>query len=536
MKTAVIYARVSTGKQEKEGFSIPAQIKFLKEYAKNKLFDVKEMFVEAETAKKAGRKQFNKMLAYISEHKIDAILVEKTDRIYRNFKDYVTLDDFKELEIHLVKENTILSKNSSSNTKFLHGVKVLMAKNYIDNLSEEVTKGLREKVSQGIYPQKAPVGYINTKNEAGVKIIAIDPIKSVFIRQLFELYASGTYSIEQIRKMLFKAGLVNRKGKSYSKARLLFVLKDVFYIGKFTYKGVVYDGKHEPIVDVDLFNKVQKLFNQSKARSHDVEFAYAGLIKCGHCGCQLTAELKKGKYVYYHCTGKRGGECKKDYIREEELDKVFENLISKIPNPDNGLFEDIKKAIKEMRCLKADYEETSVEAIQKQINRLSMRIDNLYTDKLDGNITEEYWQTKHNAWYKEKDMLITRLRTLNEASKTFDEGTNLLENFCKHAPQEFFKANAKKKQQILKMIGSNFIYKDKKLSVELSSVFDLLINSSFSKNGAGDEARTRDILLGKEAFYHWITPANFLLYDYYTWQILKCKCFLKKNFTYCFNF
>ena len=167
MKTAVIYARVSTGKQEKEGFSIPAQIKFLKEYAKNKLFDVKEMFVEAETAKKAGRKQFNKMLAYISEHKIDAILVEKTDRIYRNFKDYVTLDDFKELEIHLVKENTIISDKSSSNTKFLHGVKVLMAKNYIDNLSEEVTKGLREKVSQGIYPQKAPVGYINTKNEAG---------------------------------------------------------------------------------------------------------------------------------------------------------------------------------------------------------------------------------------------------------------------------------------------------------------------------------------------------------------------------------
>ena len=61
------------------------------------------------------------------------------------------------------------------------------------------------------------------------------------------------------------------------------------------------------------------------------------------------------------------------------------------------------------------------------------------------NITEEYWQTKHNAWYKEKDMLIERLRTLNDASKTFDEGTNLLENFCKHAPQEFFKANPKKK-------------------------------------------------------------------------------------------
>ncbi len=502
MKTAVIYARVSTGKQEKEGFSIPAQIKFLKEYAQKNSFKVVEMFVEAETAKKAGRKQFSNMLEYISKHKVNALLVEKTDRIYRNFKDYTLLDEFKDLELHLVKESTVISKNSSSYVKFVHGMKVLMAKNYIDNLKEEVTKGLKEKVSQGIYPQKAPVGYINTKNSKGVKVIGIDPIKSVFIKQLFELYASGVYSIEQIRKILFNAGLTNNKGKAYSKARLLFVLKDVFYIGKFTYKGVIHDGIHEPIIDIDLFNKVQKMFNQSKARSHDVEFAYTGLITCGHCGCQMTAELKKGKYVYYHCTGKRGGTCKKDYIREEELDKVFENLIARIPNPDEGLFEDIRKVVKDMRKMKIDYEETSTEAIQTQINRLSKRIDNLYTDKLDGNITEEYWQTKHNAWYKEKDMLIERLRVLNEASKSFDEGTNLLENFCKNAPQAFFRVNAKKKQQILKMIGSNFVYKDKKLSVELSSVFDLLLNSSFSKNGAGDEARTRDILLGKEAFYH----------------------------------
>jgi len=267
MKKAVIYARVSTGKQEKEGFSIPAQIKFLTEYAQKELLEVKEVFVESETAKKAGRKQFNKMLAYITENKIDAILAEKTDRIYRNIKDYSTLDDFKQLEIHLVKENTVISEKSTSHVKFMHGIKVLMAKNYIDNLSEEVIKGLKEKVSQGYYPQKAPVGYLNTKTEANVKIITIDPVKSVFVKKLFELYASGVYSIEAIRKRLYLEGF-NHSGKPYSKSRLLFVLKDIFYIGKFKYSGVIYDGKHEPIIDIDLFNRVQKMFNQSKARSH----------------------------------------------------------------------------------------------------------------------------------------------------------------------------------------------------------------------------------------------------------------------------
>lgn len=502
MKTAVIYARVSTGKQEKEGYSIPAQIKFLTEYAQKNSFEVKELFVESETAKKAGRKQFNKMLAYITEQNIDAILVEKTDRIYRNIKDYATLAEFQHLEIHLVKENEVISEKSSSHMKFMHGIKVLMAKNYIDNLSEEVTKGLREKVSQGYYPQKAPVGYLNVTNSEKKKIIVPDPIRAVFIKRLFELYATGSYSMEELRKKLYSEGLHSAKGNAYSKSRLLFVLKDVFYIGKFTYKGVIYDGKHEPIIDVDLFNKVQKMFNQTKARSHDVEFLYTGLITCGHCGCQLTAELKKGKYVYYHCTGKRGGTCKKDYIREEELDKVFQNLISKIPNPDTGLFEEIKKAIKDMKKLSSEYEETNLTAIQEQINRLSRRIDNIYMDKLDGKVTEEFWELKHNLWYKEKEQLINKMNAINNAAKNFDEGTNLLANFCKQAPLTYMKANAKKKQQILKMIGSNFVYKDKKLSVELSSVFDLLINSSFSKNGAGDEARTRDIFLGKEAFYH----------------------------------
>ena len=282
----------------------------------------------------------------------------------------------------------------------------------------------------------------------------------------------------------------------------MYVLKDVFYIGKFTYSGVIHDGKHEPIIDIETFNRVQKMFNQSKARSHDVEFAYTGLLTCGYCGCQMTAELKKGKYIYYHCTGKRGGTCKKDYVREEKLDEVFLQLIDKLPNPEGGLFEEIKKAVIEMRKIKSDYEETSMEEIQKQIARLQNRLDNLYTDKLDGRITQEFWQEKHNQWHDEKDKLIEKLKAISNTSRTFDEGSNLLENFCKFARTEFLKANGKKKRAILKMLGSNFIYKDKKVSIVLTSVFNYLLNNQFVNYGAGDEARTRDILLGKEAFYH----------------------------------
>ena len=121
------------------------------------------------------------------------------------------------------------------------------------------------------------------------------------------------------------------------------------------------------------------------------------------------------------------------------------------------------------------------------------------TDKLDGKITEDYWKEKHNQWYEEKDALYEKLQSINKAGRTFDEGANLLENFCKVLPDEYLKAYPKKKQQILKIIGSNFTYKDKKLSVELSSVFDLLINNQYFNNGGNDGARTRDLLRDRQA-------------------------------------
>ena len=487
MKYAVAYARVSSKKQEDTGFSIPAQIELFKQYEEKAGIKIVKIFVENKTGGKVGRKVYNEMLAYIKQKNIKDVLVEKTDRIYRNFKDYVVLDDLTQnfdLTIHLVKERVILSKNSTSHEKLVHGFKVLLAKNYLDNLREEVMKGREEKIREGGYPHKAPVGYYNdTNKETKKKEIYVDPEKSVFIKKLFELYASGAYSVEELRTKLFNEGF-NHKGRPYSKPRLLFVLKDVFYIGKMKIKGVVYDGKHTPIIDIETFNRVQRMFNQSKARSHDVEFAYTGLITCGYCGCQLTAELKKGKYIYYHCTGKRGGNCKSDLIREEKLDEVFLELIDKLPDPDDGLFEEIKKAVKEIRQMKSEYEGTSMEEIQKQISRLQTRIDNLYTDKLDGNITQEFWLEKHNQWHAEKDRLIEKLKVISNTSRNFDEGSNLLENFCKYARREFLNASGKKKRAILKMLGSNFSYKDKKVSVELTSVFNYLLNNQFVKYGA----------------------------------------------------
>ena len=204
-RQAVIYARVSSKEQEKEGFSIPAQLKLLKEYAAAQGLSIAQEYVDVETAKQTGRTAFDEMVTYLKAHSaVRVLLVEKTVRLYRNLKDWVTVDEL-EVEIHLPKEGAVLSRESRSSEKFMHGIKVLMAKNYFDNLSEEARKGMQEKAEQGIWPTKTPLGY---RNIDGKKIIATDSDVAPIISKLFEWYATGTISLQDVTRRARTAGLV----------------------------------------------------------------------------------------------------------------------------------------------------------------------------------------------------------------------------------------------------------------------------------------------------------------------------------------
>lgn len=203
---AVIYARVSSKEQDREGFSIDAQLKLLRNYAADQEIRVVEEFVDVETAKAAGRTNFNQMIAYLRRHPaVGAILVEKTDRLYRNLRDWVTLDDI-DIDVHLVKEGVLLAPDSKSSEKFMHGIKVLIAKNYIDNLSEEARKGMLEKAEQGIWPTVAPLGYRNVVGPAGKKIIEVDPNTAPGVVRLYEWYGTGRYSLKQAGKKSSRDG------------------------------------------------------------------------------------------------------------------------------------------------------------------------------------------------------------------------------------------------------------------------------------------------------------------------------------------
>jgi DNA invertase Pin-like site-specific DNA recombinase len=313
---AVIYARVSSKEQEKEGFSIPAQLKLLRGYAAEYSLTVSQEYIDVETAKQAGRTGFIAMMEFFKkqtktktpEHSCRILLVEKTDRLYRNLKDWVTLDDL-DLEIHLVKENVVLSRDARSSEKFMHGIKVLMAKNYIDNLSEEVKKGMLEKAEQGQYPSKAPLGY---KNNTLTHVIDVDPETAPFVQELFQLYATQRYSLKQLATIAYDMGIGSRKsGRPFTPGSLEKILKNPLYYGYFRWDGRLHQGIHEPLISRELFDATQAAFRRhNKPRKQKHTFAYVGVVTCGYCGCAITAEqhVKKSgrRHVYYRCTDFKG--------------------------------------------------------------------------------------------------------------------------------------------------------------------------------------------------------------------------------------
>jgi DNA invertase Pin-like site-specific DNA recombinase len=292
-KQAVIYARVSSKEQEKEGFSIPAQLKLLKDYAAAQRFAIAKEYVDVETAKQTGRAAFGEMIARLkAQPSIRILLVEKTDRLYRNLKDWVTVDDL-EVEIHFVKEGVVLSRGSRSSEKFMHGIKVLMAKNYIDNLSEEARKGMQEKAEQGIWPTKCPLGYRNVSGSDGKKIIAADPAIAPLIAKLFEWYARGDISLKEATRKAHAAGLAYpRSGAKVPVSTIHTILRNRLYTGWFEWNGKLIQGQHEALVPVELWERVQDVIDgrfSNNTRRGRRDFAFSGLISCKQCSCAWSA-------------------------------------------------------------------------------------------------------------------------------------------------------------------------------------------------------------------------------------------------------
>lgn len=479
-KKVVMYVRVSSREQEREGYSIPAQISYLEEYAKRNNFNVVKIFKEAMTAKKAGRKQFGKMLQFVRQSEdIKTILVEKTDRLYRNLTDYINIDYEKhDLEIHFAKEGEVLSKNAHSSKKFLHGIKVLMAKNHIDNMKEEVKKGHAEKLKLGIWPGKAPMGY---KNKLDDHSIVIDENLGPIVKKAFELARTGNYSLNKLKKELYKMGLRGpRNGKELPKSSMARLLKNPFYYGEFIRCGQTYKGSHEPLISKELFDAVQHVQGFVKkpgATKHD--FVFRGPITCAYCGCQVTAEIKKkpsGKrYTYYHCTNGKGNCENVTWVREEKIEEQYLEALKKISLP-KDIVEFTRDALLSSHKEEREFRETQVRNLTARYKKLETFIDKLYTDKLEQTIEHSYWERRTAEYKSEQEDISVRIDALRRSNTEYMlEGVKLME-IANSASKLFLLMDKDEKRELIGLVLSNPKIKDANIRYDYKKPFDMFVN------------------------------------------------------------
>ncbi len=486
-RQAVIYARVSSKEQEKEGFSIPAQLKLLKEYAVAQGFTVANEYVDVETAKQAGRTSFGEMVAHLKAHpSIRVLLVEKTDRLYRNLKDWVTVDEL-DVEMHFPKEGVVLSRESRSSEKFMHGIKVLMAKNYIDNLSEEARKGQQEKAEQGIWPTKTPLGYRNITGPDGKKIIAADPEVASIVTKLFEWYATGMLSLKEAAKKAQDAGLVYRKsGAKVPVSTVHNILRCRLYTGMFEWNGKLIQGKHQPLISADLWERVQGVLNGRNANKHrrmTHDFAFSGLIACHQCGCSIVGEIKKQKYIYYHCTGyadKCRGDpatCRRRHVREEVLEQQFTNLLGQL-HFDDEVLEWVREALHASHADEKHEHEESIKRLQVEHKRLQERINAMYVDKLDGRVDATFFDKMSAEWRDEQNRCLREIERHQSAEKSYmDEGVQILE-LAQNAKRLFERQGPREKRRLLNFVLSNCSWEDGEVVATFRQPFDLLAETT----------------------------------------------------------
>jgi len=486
---AVLFCRVSSKEQEETGFSLPAQEKLLKSYAQKKDFNVSKIFLVSESA--SGRKQravFSTMMGYVSKNNIKIIICEKVDRLTRNFKDAVSIDDWleedEERQVHLVKDSLVLHKNSRSQEKLNWGIRILFAKNHIDNLSEEVKKGQKEKLRQGWLPTKPPIGY-KTVGEQGHKIHVVDKEMATFVKKMFDLYASGNYSLNSLTEVLYKEGLRNDNGSKVVKSRIHYLLTEPFYIGKNRWNDELYDGKQETFIDRETFNRVQKILTSKSTPTYSKHnFLFKGLIKCKECTGLITWEIQKG-IIYGHCNHYRN--CsQKTWVKEDEVEEQILKVFVGLQIKNKRMMEWIRKALLDSHKDEIEYRTSAMEELNKRQERLKQQLDRLYDDKVSGEVKEDFYKRKFRQYSHELEYVTESITNHNQKGiKYFELGMKIYD-FSQRAKNVYIEKKEKglleEQKKSIRFVFDSLTLNEGELNYTYTKAFELLSKAVIATN------------------------------------------------------
>ncbi len=484
MKSCFGYVRVSTVKQG-DGVSLEAQRDAILAFASQNNLTISKWFEEKVTAAKKGRPVFNKMISELKRGKAKGLIIHKIDRSARNFADWAKIGDIADAGID-VRFATESLDFCSRGGRLTADIQMVIAADYIRNLREECVKGMNGRLKQGLYPFKAPIGYLDN---GGGKVKTPDPERAHYIRDAFELYASEQYSQLTLQVEMERRGLRTADGRPLSLTGLEHVLNNPFYCGiiKIKRSGAIYAGIHEPLIPQSLFDCVQEIKAGKavkKVTKHN--HTYRRLFRCGLCNGSMIPERQKGR-VYYRC---QTSNCVTKTVREDAIESAVIRCLSVIRLTDKQIDEMNEKLV---TWLSSNETDSRQQAIPLKLAAISEKEERLTDALIDRLIDKGVYNSRKEKLINEKIQLEEELRRSGHSRSDPHHVRKFLE-LVKNLANSYISAAPAEKYRIVKIATSNRKVESKNIGIEPSEWLSDVGQALAAHGGAPSPGADRTLL------------------------------------------
>ncbi|RJX18456.1 MAG: recombinase family protein [Desulforudis sp.] len=474
------YIRVSTIRQGTQGVSLQEQKAAIEQYARNNDLQIIEWFEERETAAKSGRPIFSRMMKNLHQKKASGVIIHKIDRSARNLKDWAALGELLDAGVDVRFAHDSMDLHARGG-RLSADIQAVIAADYIRNLREETKKGFYGRLKQGIYPLPAPIGYLD--QGAGKPKIP-EPAKAFMVREIFRLYATGNYSLDQLVSYLECKGYKNNGSGKITRNGLATILHNPFYIGLIRIRrtGETFAGIHEPLISKKTFDTVQDILKGKRKMGpgrHD--FLYRRMFICKTCNRSYIGEKQKG-LSYYRCH-----HCKGSCVREE----VFKDEVRWTLQPLQLFPEEIEQislVVDSMKITRKSEAEKKKEEYLLLKEKTKSRLDRLTDAYVDDTIEKDVYLERKESLLNESKKIDEELEAIDSIDDSLGKKITEQLELLKSLYLSYNMGSDDKKRDMVKKISSNCSVFGKNVELELKSPFKEL--SNYLVNSYGSPYRT----------------------------------------------
>lgn len=440
----VIYVRVSTQEQAKEGYSIGEQVERLKKYCEAMGWVVIESYIDpGYSGGSTDRPALQKMLKDVEDGGIDKVVVYKLDRLSRSQKDTLYL-----IEDVFLKNNTdfvSMNENFDTSTPFgraMIGILAVFAQLEREQIKERMSMGREARAKEGKWRGggNVPTGYDYIPSEDA---LVVNEYERMQILELYKLFLKGM-PLNAIETLFREKGYKRKTGGEWQTKDMRYVMSNKLYLGLIHCRGEWCQGVHEPLVDEETFNKANELlaersarFKESGVKPGTYSTYLGGLLWCKRCGARFAKQMggKKGRPIHYYVCYSRNKKvrkmitdpnCMNDTWRANDLDGlVFEEIKKLAFDPEYAT----KKSLEKKKATQEEPDNTAI--IRAEIEKIDEQISRFMSLYGIGKFTVEQISKMVDPLNGQRDALSRELERINSDSGkiTVEEAVELAETF-----------------------------------------------------------------------------------------------------------